>query len=292
MSSHEESQNTFDRKSFAGRSWYYDFREVPRVFGESACVKVTSKLLQSYSKITKVWDVEKNTEWIDRLFVSAKLIMMATLHVNSLSYAGERNLRVVMPYLRYYAVLSLVRAICYSLPYVDWKEGEAISVSHKPAIDTALTHIDRFDRDVAKNVKKQIARLKAERELISYRAPTMGYRHISARGDFLSLCTLLAEIAQFNSELLEASLLKHGNVESYVYLPGRLTSVFKAEIGDENFLDREDKYRQRRYNRPHNIMVMMSEGHVEDFFGAWHSDEDGKDMFDPDDDWNIIFDIP
>jgi hypothetical protein len=36
----------------------------------------------------------------------------------------------------------------------------------------------------------------------------------------------------------------------------------------------------------------MSEGHVEDFFGSWCAEEDtDADIFDPDDNWYIIFDV-
>jgi hypothetical protein len=36
----------------------------------------------------------------------------------------------------------------------------------------------------------------------------------------------------------------------------------------------------------------MTEGHVEDFFGAWHAGEDSERSFNPDDDLRVIFDIP
>jgi hypothetical protein len=41
---------------------------------------------------------------------------------------------------------------------------------------------------------------------------------------------------------------------------------------------------------------MMSEGHVEDFFGSWCNNENKRDQkdgdFNPDENWGIIFDVP
>jgi hypothetical protein len=204
MNSISTAKAIASRATFAGRSWYYDFREIPSAFTEESCAKVASRLLQRYSKLTKSWDAEKNSEWICRLFMAAKLIMGATLHVNSMYYAEDRNLRVVVPYLRYYSVLSLLRAVCFSLPELDWKDGELLYISHTAAIDRVLTHVRKFDENVANSAEIEIRELKAERELISYRAPSSGDDQITGKNRFLSLCTLLAELAQFNSELFES----------------------------------------------------------------------------------------
>ena len=31
---------------------------------------------------------------------------------------------------------------------------------------------------------------------------------------------------------------------------------------------------------------------IEDFFGAWLSDEGGNGVFDPDKNWDVLFDVP
>lgn len=36
----------------------------------------------------------------------------------------------------------------------------------------------------------------------------------------------------------------------------------------------------------------MTEGMVEDFFGAWCSDVDDETLYNPDIDWRIIFPVP
>jgi len=99
--------------TFAGRDWFYDFREIGATFSDAACKKVVARLFERYSKLTKVWSKELNSRMDMSPVHAAKLIMSATLHVNSVQYAEDRNLRVVVPYLRYYSVLSVTRGVLH-----------------------------------------------------------------------------------------------------------------------------------------------------------------------------------
>jgi len=283
-------------QTFAGRDWYYDFREVDTVFTEASCAKVAARLLERYSKLTKTWSTELNSEWTCRLFMAAKLVMSSTLHVNAAYFAEDKNLRVVVPYLRYYSVLSLLRAVCYTLPEHEWRDGQLIQISHAAAIDGALEHLRRFDKTVADSAKTEIRELKAERELISYRAPSSGDDRISEKNRYLSLCMLLAEVAQFNSELFESSMLKHANPAHFCLLSAYAEKVASFEIDGHYFGDNEDAYRlgylARKQPHPVNIRHLMKEGHVDDFFGAWVAKEESDEVFNPDDMHSIIFDIP
>lgn len=228
--------------------------------------------------------------------MSSKLVMAATLHLNSLSFAKDRNLRVVAPYLRYYAVLSLLRAVCYTLPEHDWADGKLIQISHSAAIDGAVENLRRFNKDIAETIKNDIRELKAERELISYRAPSSGDDQVAEKNRIFALCTLLAEVAQFNSELLEVSLSKNADPQAFVLFSKDAEKIAGIEIDGHYFGDREDAYRlgylARKHPYPANVQHLMTDGHVEDFFGAWHAGEDGEEFFDPDRMQDIIFDIP
>jgi hypothetical protein len=228
--------------------------------------------------------------------MSSKLVMAATLHVNSLFFSEDRNLRVVAPYLRYYAVLSLLRALCYTLPEHDWADGKLIQISHSAAIKGAIDHLRRFDKSLADTINSEIRELKAERELISYRAPSSGDDQVSMKNRFLALCALLAEVAQFNSELFEVSLNKNANKHAFVIISEYAEKISGVEIDGHYFGDSEDAYRlgylARKHPYPANIQHLMTEGHVEDFFGAWHAGEDDEAFFDPDSMNGIIFDIP
>lgn len=283
------------RYPFAGREWFYEFRELPSVFDEAESKKVAERLLQRYAPLTKAWSEEANSEWTCRFFMAAKLIMTATLHVNAAHFAEDRNLRVVVPYLRYYAVLSLIRSVVYTLPEHSWDNGHLLTISHASAINGALEYIRKFDKNAAATAETEIRRLKAERELISYRAPSSGDDRVTEKNEFLSLCTLLAEIAQFNSELFEVSLFKNSEPSAFHLLPDYLDKISGIEIDGHYFGDREDAYRleylSRKYPLPENLLHIMTEGHVEDFFGAWYESDD-EGIFNPDAMLQIIFDIP
>ncbi|WP_341679371.1 hypothetical protein [Niveibacterium sp. SC-1] len=282
--------------NLAGRSWYYDFREIDTAFSEASCAKVSAGLLERYSNLTKAWNPELNSEWTCRLFMAAKLVMSSTLHVNAANFAEDRNLRVVVPYLRYYSVLSLLRAVCYTLPEHEWKGGQLIQIAHGKAIYGGLEHLRRFDKTIADSSETKVRELKAERELISYRAPSLGDDHVLEKNYFLSLCTLLAEVAQFNSELFEASLLEHADTAHFRLLSDYAERIASVTIDGHYFGDREDAYRlgyiARKQPHPVNLQHFMKKGYVDDFFGAWVADDEARDLFDPDAMMNIIFDIP
>lgn len=94
------AQSSPEKTKFASRNWFYEFWKMPSWFDEKACESTASNLLERYSKITKSWNIDRNSEWFCRLFLGAKMIMAATLQINSMLYAEERNLRIVVPYLR------------------------------------------------------------------------------------------------------------------------------------------------------------------------------------------------
>ena len=294
MNSITTARTLAEQHAFADRQWFYEFRELSATFDEVECKKVAERLLQRYAPLTKAWNAETNSEWTCRFFMASKLIMAATLHVNAAHFAEDRNLRVVVPYLRYYAVLSLLRAVCYTLPEHNWDGGNLLHITHAAAINGALEHIRKFDKTVSSTAETEIRRLKAERELISYRAPSSGDDCVTEKNEFLSLCTLLAEIAQFNSELFESSLFMNGEPSSFQLLPEYLEKISGVEIGGHYFGDREDAYRlgylARKHPLPANLLHLMTEGHVEDFFGAWYEGDD-EGLFNPDEMQQIIFDI-
>ena len=281
---------------FAGRDWYYDFRVLCDL-DNTACTSVAQRMLQRYANETKAWTPAQNSEWTCRLYMAAKLIMAATLHVNACDFSEDKNLRVVAPYLRYYAVLSLLRAVCYTLPNCKWNDGGLIQMRHAKAIQGAVDHLRKFDTGIADKAEKEIRLLKAERELISYRAPTTGDENVGDRNEFVGLCMLLADVAQFNSELFEVSLLKHADLSTFQLRSSDVEKVAFVEIDGHRFLDGDDLRRldffQRKHPHPTNLMFYMKEGHVDDFFLAWGTEDDElPHQFDPDSFIRSIFDIP
>ena len=60
----------------------------------------------------------------------------------------------------------------FTLPETQWDSGALLQVSHSKAINLALSHVSDFDRTVSEKLEPEIRRIKAERELVSYRAPS------------------------------------------------------------------------------------------------------------------------
>ena len=108
-------------------------------------------------------------------------------------------------------------------------------------------------------------------------------------------CRLLCEIAQLQSAILEAAITKHVTQQ---YGIDDMEVIRTYLYGEKNFqfIDSEDGYRlnyiQRKVTRPFSIINTMTEGMVEDFFGAWSSDLDDNDVYNPDENWRIIFPVP
>lgn len=282
--------------NFANREWWYDFREIPVAFQEKKCGIVVANMLERYSRLTKSWSPELNSEWLCRAYLGAKLIMQATLTINSMYYAQEKNLRVVVPYLKYYSALSLLRAVLLMLPEQAWNNGRIITLGHDKVLKIVTAHIAEFEPDFAVIVEHRVRSLRASRELISYRAPSSGDSAIPDVEEFLGVCVVLAELAQLDSELIETSINKNADRKSFVILPEYLHELANVSLGSHTFGDAEDAYRlsyfRRKQSRMVNIRFLMREGHVEDFFGAWSDPEELDGVFDPIERNGIIFDIP
>ena len=285
---------TESKASMGYRSWYYDFVELPRLFDEDSIQRVGSSLSTRYAGLTRAWTPELNSEWAVRHYFAAKLIMAATIALNSLEFAEGHNLRLVAPYLRYYAVLYALRAVVLTIPESQWNDGALLQISHATAINSGANHVCSFDRAVGKQLELDVRRLKAERELISYRAPSEGDWNTLAESErAIEMCRLLAEIAQFDSELLEASVDKKADASMFVLQASVLEPVRTVEIDGMVFKDYEDAYRldylSRKHPWPANLRHTITEGHVDDFFGAWLSDSDEPGMFNPDESIRLIF---
>ncbi len=279
-----------------GKDWFYEFRELRTRTNEDAAKKIIARLEEQFSKITRDWTKEINSEWICRVYAAAKMIWTATLNLNAMEYAAKRNLRIVVPYLRYYALLSLGRGIAYTLPHIEWKNGDLLAISHAGVKRTLEEHIKKFDANYAEYIADLFSTLKAERELISYKAPSSGDRGLGNDNDLDWVFSYLADIIQLNSEIMERSIIKNTNEDSHVFLRKYIDLLSNITIEGRTFSDKEDAYRLgylgRKYPMPPNVRHIMTEGHVEDFFGAW-CDEDGcENVFNPDIDWQKIFDVP
>ena len=280
---------------YANRDWWYEFQELPTFAKESDVQVRSNDLLRQFSTITKSWSSELNSEWVVRIFYAAKMVLASSVMAQSLKYAEENNLRPVVSYLSYYTVMHSLRAILFTSPQVKWNNGEILQTTHTKTINIACDALAHFNKDLSSKVKSSTIHLKAFRELISYRAPSSGDNFEKPDFDVYRYCRLFLEVAQLQSELLEASIAKH--VSASFKLDQNFTQhVYDVEIDGIQFHDKEDWYRigylARKHPAPTNILHIMSEGHVEDFFGSWCPEDETPNAFNPDDDWRILFDVP
>ena len=230
-----------------------------------------------------------------RIFFAAKMVLASSVMAQSLRYAEENNLRPVVSYLSYYTVMHAFRAILFTSPQVKWNNAEILQMTHTKTINIACDALAHFNKELSSQVKRSTIHLKAFRELISYRAPSSGDNFEKPDFDVHRFCRLFLEVAQLQSELLEASIEKH--VTSSFELDQVFTQhVYDIEIDGIHFHDKEDWYRigylARKHPAPTNILRIMSEGQIEDFFGSWRPKEETPNAFNPDDDWRILFDVP
>jgi len=282
-------------KNYAGRSWYYEFRSIPQNCDESTVAKTCQQLLKKMAPIAADWNDDRNSEWISRIYFAAKMILASSVMAQSLDYAKAKNLRAVIPYLDYYTVLNILRSLLLTSPHAPWNDGKLLSTTHTKTINVATDIISKYNNKLASRAKKYIIYLKAFRELISYRAPSSGDSFPKDDIDVINLCKLLAEIAQLQSELIEASILK-SVTQKFSLKSESINRICMVNIDGITFYDQEDHYRmdylRRKYPLPTNILHIMSEGHVEDFFGSWCPKDEKEDQFNSDGNWRILFDVP
>ncbi len=281
---------------YAGREWFYSYRQLFDICTEVKLNSVTGKILTQYATLTKNWDSTTNSEWTCRTYLSTKMILNATVLTNALDYSSVVGLRIANPYFEYYATLSLLRALVYTIPSESWNGGELMAISHSKAINVAFDWIAKFDRDTAVRLKRLTQQLKAQREVISYKAPASGDSILSNDYDLFELLITIAEMAQLNSELLEASVSKNTSPDTFIVNYENMTQIAQFEIEGFTFTDREDGYRldyiRRKQPRPYNLALTMTEGQTEDFIGAWDGEEEGMFNNGSPANWQEIFDVP
>lgn len=285
--------------TFNDRDWWYTYRELGSIVDDDKSEKLIGNILQKYSKLTKNWNKELNSSWTCRVYFSTNMILNATVLLMNADYAEEKNIRVVKPYLDYYAILSLLRCVVYTLPEIEWNDGELIKISHSKAINLATDWLAKFNKDKSNELKNICKLLKAQREVISYRAPASGDSNLSNDYNIIEMGTLLAELAQFNTELLEQSVTKNAAESDFFVNHIDIDKIVNIEIEGLSFHDRYDSIRlnyvQRKKPRPYNLAKFMTEGQTEDFIGAWDDDEnEDDDIYNGGSpfQWQSIFDIP
>lgn len=281
---------------------FYQYRKLKHEFTSKEIEKYQQSILKRYKNLTEDWDTRKNTEWLLRNYLAVKMILSASVMLTSLEYAKEKNIRIVEPYLLYYALLTSCRSLLFTIPDVEWNNGEIVKATHNKIINIVSNQFEHINQLKGKSIKNYLNNARDYRELYSYKFPATGLHLISKQekiielGEVIELATLISELAQFNSEKLQYSIYKNYKEQKFEVDKDFLMQEIKYNFGEEKLVDADDRYRLdyilRKQQMPLNLYWTMTEGLVEDFFDSWCAEEDDEELYNPDSNWNIIFSVP
>ena len=286
-----------------GAKYEYDYQQIGGL-NDQTIAKYCSSLRQRFAIQREA--PEAAEQWIARTYVSVKYLLAASLMLSSAEFASKRNLRIVEPYLLYYALFNSSRALFLMIPEQVWNEGGILDdPTHTKVQNVVYDYICQLSTEVADQYKEISRRALATRETFSYKFPAQGLQGdfasiVPALGDVTRLCQFAAEMAELHSECLESSFRHLPDVE----FPNASQALqrfleYEHKSLDVSVIDNEDWYRlwqfARHSNKPLSLHLTARPGLVEDFFGAWIPDEDNGEKVDQysadDTDWRIIFDF-
>ena len=246
-----------------------------------------------------------NSEWMLRTYCASKMIMAATLLLNSAEYSIEKNLLITVPYLQYYAMFCAARAFLYVCPYRNTSDIPNLMVtSHEKVLNTTYNEIkNHLNKKLAEKIEKMLFTLKGQRELFSYKFPATGIQELVDYEDVVTYCAILAELTELESEQIEKvykkKILSNSNGDWMILDEDIMKYTFTYFTNSEKnkvleVFDWDDYYRVARHCKyPQAIISTITEGMAEDFFGDWAKNEDDtEDIFNPDDNWQRIFPLP
>lgn len=142
-----------------------------------------------------------NTEWILRSYCATKMIMAATLLLNSAQYCINKNILITVPYLLYYAALSSARGLLYVSPFDQTKDLDGLmTITHSKVLNVVPDLIrNHFDRELGEKIKTLLYYLRNQRELFSYKFPASGISDDINFDETVEICGLLAELTELSS---------------------------------------------------------------------------------------------
>ena len=280
-------------------SFYYKY--LPQFSSDEIIRKFIDSRNQILNKDLRNWDYQKNSEWVLRIYLASKLILSATVLLESALYTQKKNVLITIPYLLYYGLLSCCRSLLYTSPNDDFSKiyPEKI-VTHEKAINVTIDILNLFNKEGTNIFYELLNSAKRQREMFSYNFPSTGLSILKETRitieETVELCNLLCEIAQLQSAIIQRFVEKRSLQTDLITTPVYLA----CKYGNEKimYVDAEDECRVfdmlRKWKQPYSIILTMGEGWVEDYFGAWSIDrtQAESDIFNPDENWQLIFPVP
>ncbi len=273
-----------DSLEFTGIDSGYDYRQLPLLSTPSEMQRYCSKLRERWAPTAKAWTKSSNSEWMARCYLAVRFMAAATVMVASREFAGAVNLRIVRPYLGYYASLTCARALLLSTPELPWQDGTLLKLTHNKTLNLVHDKVCQLSPTWGAELKDVLGHLRDVRETFSYRFPiaaAAGKYDEPANDELVRTLRGLCELAQIHSECMQASLEKHGASTFREYDARTEDLVCDNEIAGIRVTDRDDKYRFgwlfRKIGRPANFFHTVSNGLVDDLFGGWEPADEGDE---------------
>lgn len=277
----------------------FDYKNIYDFFSEKQLEVYKNWIYSRHHKnINNSMTIKLNSEWITRNYLSSKMILSASVMLTSLEYAIEKNLKMTVPYLQYYSLITCCRAFLYANPYNEWKENsDFLNMSHSKMINLTKDYLNHLDTDYAIKIDSILNELKESRELFSYKFPSTGLDIVNeySLNEIIEICSTLCELAQLTSEQIQKYIFKKCK-DNYQEWSSVDLNYLKYTYSYNGITDSEDwrriDYIKRKQPFPASIYYTMTEGMVEDYFGAWCSDDEDDELYNPDINWRIIFPVP
>ena len=285
--------------ALTGLNTTYRYKELIKI-DDNALRGYATKTRALFGPIARSFDDDKNAEWLIRSYLALKYVLASTVLGTSASHAEDQNLKVTLPYLNYYTMFNCARAFIFTLPCTQWKDEKSIAMTHQNIINTATDKLKRLDKDVAAATKARLVVGQQQRELFSYRFPATGLSvfgdELLAVWDAIDTARFFTELAQFNLACLESATRKHTKNSFKVGGQDNLWDLMRYDTKTQDLIDDDDcqrvGYFVRKYRHPSELVSLATHGLVEDFFGAWIHEVDNHPGYNPDEDWNLLLDIP
>jgi hypothetical protein len=116
-----------DLSDITGVASGFDDRNLCRVLTEAQLKELQGALRVRFRK-TKL-QPDALEVWMVRCYSSVKLLLAATVILSSSEYARGRGLKIVIPYLIYYACFNVSRAFLLLIPEQPWNDGRLLDHS-------------------------------------------------------------------------------------------------------------------------------------------------------------------
>ena len=288
--------NSSDVSNILNPEYYY--RILFKKFTSKEIEKFNNSVSTQFEKI--VWTDETYSEWKARTYLSIKMCLASTVLLSSLIYSKDKNLKVVEPYLLYYSLLNCSRAFLSLYPTEKWDNGKMIKSNHSKIINCAASYIQIINKQYASDFKNDFIKLKDYREAFSYIFPSDGLELFGVDitiGKIEEYCTLLLELAQFSSEILSRIYIKKNvGLPVKIFLENFRDPLLSIDFSGRKIRSKEDWYRldymARKHDKLYTLHHTMSEGMIEDFFSEWCTEYEKDNLYNPDDSWQLLFDVP